>query len=417
MYYAQLTPLVRGVLLLVLQMLLLWNAYQLLQCILRKKGILPAVGMGILIAADYYLMQIEMTSIHAMVSGDFDTVVPFAEGNSPVWVHFAAAIVLTVLTAAMWMQTRKDRRNTLSPISVKEALDALPTGICYYEPNGRVVLKNNLMEDISREAFGKSLLNGNRFHDEMQQIFKRSNGSIYLMRREETTFRNRQLYLLTAAEITMEYAETEKLKEQQEKAGKLSERIREYRQQIKETTIEEETLRAKVRIHDELGEALLSCRRFLKTTAEGADASSLFELLEKNAVMLQNEQPEPVHSPYEQVFRTARNLDVTLDITGDLPEHPVQQKVVATALHECITNTLRHAGGDRVSLEVRAEEDSLCFELTNNGKPPAGPIRETGGLAELHKLVQAAGGRMELFWDPVFLLRITLPAEVDEYVY
>ena len=52
--------------------------------------------------------------------------------------------------------------------------------------------------------------------------------------------------------------------------------------------------------------------------------------------------------------------------------------------------------------------------FTNNGRPPAGPITETGGLVTLRKSVEEVGGTMTVQSAPVFLLTILLDVSNDE---
>ena len=53
----------------------------------------------------------------------------------------------------------------------------------------------------------------------------------------------------------------------------------------------------------------------------------------------------------------------------------------------------------------------MTAALSNNGKAPDGPIRETGGLAVLRKAVEAAGGVMTVRSDPAFLLTVFIPEQ------
>ena len=77
-----------------------------------------------------------------------------------------------------------------------------------------------------------------------------------------------------------------------------------------------------------------------------------------------------------------------------------------------MTNTLRHAHGDRLRLSVTDTGSCLLAEFTNNGEQPKAPIRETGGLATLRKIAEQAGIRMDLSSDPAFSLILTIPKEV-----
>ena len=57
-----------------------------------------------------------------------------------------------------------------------------------------------------------------------------------------------------------------------------------------------------------------------------------------------------------------------------------------------------------LDVSIRLQDAAVTVELTNDGRPPAGPVRETGGLKNLRALVENRGGRMTVESAPVFRL-------------
>ena len=47
--------------------------------------------------------------------------------------------------------------------------------------------------------------------------------------------------------------------------------------------------------------------------------------------------------------------------------------------------------------------------VTNNGRPPKGPVAESGGLLSLRRSAEAAGGQMRIQSLPAFSLTLTFP--------
>lgn len=66
------------------------------------------------------------------------------------WLIFITVIFVVVVHFAFAL-TREYRRrkNMLSPFSVKDATDKLPMGLCFADPNGRIVLCNDRMRHLS----------------------------------------------------------------------------------------------------------------------------------------------------------------------------------------------------------------------------------------------------------------------------
>ena len=79
------------------------------------------------------------------------------------------------------------------------------------------------------------------------------------------------------------------------------------------------------------------------------------------------------------------------------------------AIRECLTNTARHARGDRLFVLIKCGADAphgIRIEITNNGRAPLVPIQEAGGLSNLRHMVERAGGIMTIESSPQFLLRL-----------
>ena len=105
---------------------------------------------------------------------------------------------------------------------------------------------------------------------------------------------------------------------------------------------------------------------------------------------------------------------MAIHLDGALPENLSVRTAMLAAVRECLTNTASHAGGDALFVKVRQEAGCAWAELTNNGRPPDGPVRETGGLKDLRRIVERAGGTMEVHSAPRFRLRVAFPERREE---
>ena len=178
-------------------------------------------------------------------------------------------------------------------------------------------------------------------------------------------------------------------------------RLAELSEAVAKYTIEKEVLDAKIRIHDELGKMLLTAKRYL--SAGNRDKSALIAEWRRNNRLLLNETPdEPPPDGYAYMLQVARDVGIQVVLDGVLPEGPAEKKVVTAAIHECLTNTLRHAEGSR--LNITAGEDRVVF--TNDGRQPETEITESGGLLSLRRLAEHSGMEMKVESFPRF--RLTL---------
>jgi len=74
------------------------------------------------------------------------------------WLFFVIVIILAALHFAIaFPREYRRRKNELSPFSIKEATDKLPMGICFADPDGRMILCNNRMRQLSFALCGHEL--------------------------------------------------------------------------------------------------------------------------------------------------------------------------------------------------------------------------------------------------------------------
>ncbi len=322
------------------------------------------------------------------------------------------------------------RKKSVALFSIKEAIDNLPAAICFYDSEGRVFLKNRIMDEMSVMLTGEVLLNGKSFErmldDKQHHVSNkimyigdstiiRYHSKYYIIEKRNFDYTSGVVTELKAIDITEEYKESRILEEKQSEARELSLKVRKYRDNIRDMTIAEETLRAKIRIHDELGEELLSLKKYLILGGNDEELIRLYRLLRCNVGILNDERDLEVKNPYDKVLNTASNVGVGIEISGELPKEKPLVEIVAKALHESVTNTLRHAKGDRVFIDVVSEEDKYIITIKNNGIQPNREIEETGGLLQLRKSVESIKGRMQVSSIPEMKIMIEIGKENARY--
>ena len=231
----------------------------------------------------------------------------------------------------------------------------------------------------------------------------------------EIPYEKHTVRMLLAFNITEAYRKTRELTKMREKVEHLGVQLQKVNREIVALTAEREVLNAKVKIHDELGSDLLAVKRYLVNGGTEEEKAELMESLIRSVSFLKNDtSTTPVRDEYELLHSMAEQLGLTISITGELPQSEHHKPIIATAIHECMTNTLRHAHGDELHIEVSGDDEMLAAIFTNNGDQPAGEIMEKGGLKSLRELIEEAGGSMTIQTNPVFAISIQLPKE-DAY--
>ncbi len=219
---------------------------------------------------------------------------------------------------------------------------------------------------------------------------------------------------MTAADVSELYAKTRELEQMQKHVKALSEKLAKVNQEIVATTAEREILDARVKIHDTFGNNLLAITRYLTCGGTEAQKAELMASLRTDISFLKNDREMKPQDEYTLLFDTARRLGLTIHIRGTLPGEDPQKHIVATAMHESMTNTLRHAHGDTLTVDVTENDDVYQITITNNGEQPTAEITEKGGLVSLRELCERAGGRMTIRSVPELVLQLTLKKEADD---
>jgi len=106
-------------------------------------------------------------------------------------------------------------------------------------------------------------------------------------------------------------------------------------------------------------------------------------------------------------------LEVSLRIDGPLGLHDAERaQVLVRCAQEIITNAIRHAGAERLSLEVSREGRELRLRASDDGIGSAA-VRPGNGLSGMRERLAAVGGRLSLDTAPGqgFSIDIHLPLE------
>lgn len=338
-------------------------------------------------------------------------------GSLPLVLVITALVMITILELKVFEDNRKWVREHITATSIKEAIDNLPVGICCYEYNGQVVLKNYSMERICRAYTGEPLLNAVTFLNEITKgskqtekgtILQLENGEVFTFSDRAIGDKESNLRMLSLVDITEQYKNTKTLEEKQQLVAKLNDELVLYGKRIVDSITAREILDAKVKIHDELGVNLLMSKHYILSGGTKEDRENIESALCRNLKYLKKEKEKISIDEFSVIFETAKKLDLKMKLIGNLTELEPQRHIIVTGIHECLTNTIRHAGGDELYIKIDESDTEFRVEITNNGKKPEGEITERGGLLLLRTLVENNDGTMEISWTPCFALRLKL---------
>ena len=350
----------------------------------------------------------------------------------PLAAHIMLFASSAVLSAVCLFVIRRRSRMAFSLSSVRQAIDNLPAGVCFASADGQPLLVNRSMDALVRELTGGALQDLNvfwTFLENKNQVTYRyaqvdlpyagdvtattADGSIVRFTRGTLHIRGQVFTEVIASELTQQYQlynalakDTRALAEQRQKLRALSE-------SLEQMNHEEEVLRHKIRIHNEIGRTLLATRRFLSSdrfTPENINIYSVLwrELCEKNRFLHYAEAPDDAQA-LREIMNAAGQIGCRINIRGVPPEDGDRSRIFRQLLRECVVNAVRHAGADTMDVEVHAAAGQTQIRVRNNGRPPDGEVCEGGGLGALRRAVENAGGTMTVETRDAFVLTVTLP--------
>ena len=317
-------------------------------------------------------------------------------------------------------------KTQMTGASVKEGIDNLPSGICIYMDGGRILMVNKAMEDFAHTVSGEVLISGEKFSESLMSgkirpecsfrligdipVIALPEGSVWAASFKTSVYDSENVHILKVSEVTELYRKTESLRQMQERLSELNVRLNAYNNEIVKLTAEKELLQSRLNIHDEMGTDLLRIRRYIKEGGTEKEREEIRERLKVDLSFLLRERSQ-VRDEYDLMIETSEKLGVHVRVEGKLPEESQLKHVVASAIHECFTNAIRHAHGNALFINCEETESGYWIAFRNNGTQPEQPVIEKGGLLSLRKLAEFVGGGVTVSVNDGFTVTLILPKE------
>ncbi|MDO4621394.1 MAG: hypothetical protein Q4B22_00420 [Eubacteriales bacterium] len=387
----------------------LWNisySYRIRQ--LRYTIVIGSLLAGVLlevsIIRDFYYMRENGTHDPA---AEKLLALPFV-----IWLLFLLLVIAGTMAARKHI--KKWEREHITPISVLECANQMPAGICFFRHDGLVVFCNRFMERAAEQLTGAVLRNGMEFSRlTAQRIFAMPDGTVVRFQQRETMVDGESLLELTAFDITELHKKNQELQKDTENLERVKASLKEYNLNIDDVIREREILNAKVNIHDEMNRLMLATKVSCDRDAGEEERKHILAQWKSNALLLCKEGASVGKTiPKKEIGELADLLGIRLHWEGLaaaddwIPPEKISE-LIAAAARECIANAVKHAAADTLWIDCfETENGQLHLTFRNNGDRPEGEIREGGGLTNLRRLVQAAGGTMGYVINERFCLKL-----------
>ena len=342
---------------------------------------------------------------------------------------------------------QKLRRNYRTARWIRAAIDTYPDGICFASSDGRPILANQKINAVCHALTGHTITNANAMWNELKQmqteeclldfdivsaemtgqnrkeqiIHRLSDGSIWQFQKQSLAATDpaagngpAKILQYEAADITQLYQYRSRLLDNNLRSAGLHERQRELLQNIVQNNLDKEILNAKMRIHDEFGRLLIMTRNALTEGEIGKDTSDLFPTWKNIIADMENaamNDHEGDPSPEKELMEVADMIGCCVKFHGKQPCERKALLLLYAAIREALTNAVRHASADTLTIVIAEQNQEYHVEILNNGRTSVTSVKEGGGLGNLRKRLESEGAAMDIRCENGVALILTIPKE------
>ncbi len=335
------------------------------------------------------------------------------------WVVYGLLEVLSAIILMLNLREyRRYRKSTVTSGAIRESVDLLPEGICVSAADGTVLLANLKINTLCRELTGERLTDAHRLwaclessgEDQSgKRLIHTPRGETWLFAKDTLTIDRKAYERTNAVNVTERYRITKELREKNVHLKEIQHRMKKAAELSAEMFIRQEEANARSALHNELGQVLLTGRHCIQHP-ESTDRAMVALMTRQMNSFLLGETKAPAAETEDELqlaLRLAGSIGVSVRMQGNPPKEGKERSLLAAAIRECAANTVKHAEGDALNVEIRKNAGGIFMTITNNGRPPEAPINESGGLLSLRKRAEASGGQMTVQSLPVFSLTLS----------
>ena len=287
------------------------------------------------------------------------------------------------------------KKESLSILSIKIAIDLSDNGIMFLNDKGNIILINKVMKDILKEY----KINSNY----IEKLQEKSNEQIIkcLDRKWQLKINNNEVVLF---DITDLYNIQEKIMKQNIMIEENNKRLIEELNNIEKITKEKKIIKIKNEFHDILGHRLSLFIQYLKQDNVNK---------EEIKFMLNNlfEQFDSIKSPTEnlnKLIEVYKVFNININIVGNMPKKIKVSEVFFEIIREAVTNAIIHADSKNIKIVINNNIENIEMIITNDGKKPNNIINENEGIKGMRRKLNEIGGILIIETDDNFLLKVII---------
>jgi len=174
---------------------------------------------------------------------------------------------------------------------------------------------------------------------------------------------------------------------------------------MEEIEKEKSLQKLKSKYHDIIGQNLSILHQYLisnKNTKE--DIEDIKFMINKMFVDI-----EDTENPFlnlENLIKVHKNLGIDVVIRGALPDDEEKGIVFFEIIREAVTNAIKHANSNKISIYITQNEEITTMIINNNGRKPNETIIEHDGIKGMRKRVEKIKGEININTKEGFEIKV-----------
>ena len=335
------------------------------------------------------IIIIELLNMHYIDNNKFNTIL------------FLISIILALYIGINIIYERIIKKESLSILSVKNAIDLSDNGIMFLNDKGNIILINVVMKDILKEYNINDNYIDNLKEKEIKEIH---NEHILKCLNRVWQLKTNNNKEVIALDITDIYKIQEKIRNQNIEIEENNKKILKKLNNIEEVEKEKKLIKIKNEFHDILGHRLSLFGEYLKQDNINK---------EEIKFMLDNlfEQFTTLKLPEEnlkKLIEVYKVFNINISIIGKLPKNKEVGETFFEIIREAVTNAIIHANSKNIKVVITNSLEKIEMLITNDGIKPNNFINENEGIKGMRRKLKEIGGILIIENEDNFILKIII---------
>lgn len=335
------------------------------------------------------IIIIELLNMHYIDNNKFNTIL------------FLISIILALYIGINIIYERIIKKESLSILSVKNAIDLSDNGIMFLNDKGNIILINVVMKDILKEYNINDNYIDNLKEKEIKEIH---NEHILKCLNRVWQLKINNNKEIIALDITDIYKIQEKTRNQNIEIEENNKKILKTLNNIEKVEKEKKLIKIKNEFHDILGHRLSLFGEYLKQDNINK---------EEIKFMLDNlfEQFTTLKSPEEnlkKLIEVYKVFNINISIIGKLPKNKEVGETFFEIIREAVTNAIIHANSKNIKVVITNSLEKIEMLITNDGIKPNNFINENEGIKGMRRKLKEIGGILIIENEDNFILKIII---------